>query len=45
MPFQNRVDPYGALFRTPAHGTLMGNRGGILHDESQEIVRPYKSRR
>jgi len=45
MPFQNRVDPYGTLFRTTARGTLMGNRGGALHDERQEIVRPYKSRR
>jgi hypothetical protein len=45
MPFQNRVDPYGALFRTPARGTLMGNRGGVMHDECQEIVRPYRSRR
>ena len=45
MPFQNRVDPYGTLLRTTAHGTLMGNRGGALHNKSQEIVRPYKSRR
>jgi hypothetical protein len=45
MPFQNRVDPYGALFRTPARGTLMGNRGGALHNQSQEIVRSYKNRR
>lgn len=45
MPLQNRVDPYGALFRTPARGTLMGNRGGAIHNEHREIVRPYKSRR
>jgi hypothetical protein len=45
MPLQNRVDPFGTIFRTPARGTMMGNRGGALHDERREIVRPYKSRR
>jgi hypothetical protein len=45
MPLQNRVDPFGNLFRTEARGTMMGNRGGALHDSRQEIVRPYKSRR
>ncbi len=44
MPLQNRVDPFGNLFRTPARGTMMGNRGGVLH-ANREIVRPYKSRR
>src|SRR5690242_9881683 len=44
MSLQNRVDPYGTLFRTPARGTLMGNRGGVIHNERREIVRPYKSR-
>jgi len=44
MPLQNRVDPFGKLFRTPARGTIMGNRGGALH-VNREIVRPYKSRR
>src|SRR5271157_3523140 len=44
MPLQNRVDPFGAIFRTPARGTMMGNRGGALHDDRREIVRPYKSR-
>ena len=44
MPLQNRVDPFGTLFRTPARGTMMGNRGGVLH-ANREIVRPYKSRR
>src|ERR1700692_2794907 len=44
MPLQNRVDPFGNLFRTPACGTIMGNRGGVLHT-NREIVRPYKSRR
>ena len=45
MPLQNRVDPFGAIIRTPARGTLMGNRGGALHNENREIVRSYKSRR
>src|SRR4051812_20933396 len=45
MPLQNRVDPFGAMFRTAARGTIMGNRGGAIHNEQREIVRPYKSRR
>ena len=38
---QNRVDPFGQLIRTPARGAWMGNRG-LLHDEHQQIVRPYR---
>ena len=45
MPLQNRVDPFGNIFRTPARGTMMGNRGGALHTGDREIVRSYKSRR
>src|SRR5580700_6521211 len=45
MPLQNRVDPFGALFRTDARGTMMGNRGGALHNSEREIIRSYKSRR
>jgi hypothetical protein len=45
MPLQNRVDPYGTIFRSPARGTMMGNRGGALHNEQREIVRSYKDRR
>jgi hypothetical protein len=45
MPLENRVDPYGATFRSPARGTMMGNRGGAIHNESREIVRRYISRR
>ncbi|HKE27843.1 MAG TPA: hypothetical protein VKB88_36050 [Bryobacteraceae bacterium] len=45
MPLQNRVDPYGVLFRTPARGTIMGNRGGALHNDAREIVRSWKTRR
>jgi hypothetical protein len=44
MPLQNRVNPWGALFRSPARGTFMGNRGGALHNDLREIVRPYKNR-
>jgi hypothetical protein len=45
MPFQNRVDPYGAIFSSPARGTFMGNRGGALHNDKREIVREFKSQR
>jgi hypothetical protein len=45
MPLENRVDPYGTIFRSPARGTMMGNRGGAIHNESREIVRRYVSRR
>jgi hypothetical protein len=45
MPLQNRVDPFGNLIRAPARGTMMGNRGGALHNREREIVRSYKSRR
>jgi hypothetical protein len=45
MPLENRVDPYGRLFRTPARGTMMGNRGGALHNHEREIVRQYMDRR
>ncbi len=45
MPLQNRVDPFGNLIRTAARGTMMGNRGGTLHNGDREIVRGYKSRR
>jgi hypothetical protein len=45
MPLQNRVDPFGTLFRTSARGTFMGNRGGALHTVDREVVRAFKSRR
>ena len=45
MPLQNRVDPCGAIFASPARGTFMGNRGGALHNRKREIVRQYASRR
>ncbi len=45
MPLRNRVGPDGEIFATPARGTLMGNRGGAIHNDRREIVRPYASRR
>lgn len=44
MPLQNRVTPEGLLIATEARGTLMGNRGGAIHNEKRQIVRPFKSR-
>ena len=41
---QNRVDPWGRIFATPACGTFMGNRGGVIHNAERQIVRTYKSR-
>lgn len=31
MPLQNRVTPLGEMIATSARGTMMGNRGGMLH--------------
>jgi len=45
MPLQNRVSPFGELFATPARGTLMGNRGGRLHDvERRPTTRRWTSK-
>jgi hypothetical protein len=38
MPLQNRVDPFGELFVTPARGTLFGNRGGKFHTDAQMLT-------
>jgi hypothetical protein len=38
---QNRVDPFGNIIKTSARGAWMGNRG-ILHDEHQNVLRPFK---
>jgi hypothetical protein len=38
MPFQSRVSPFGELFATSARGTLLGNRGGRLHDAHQKLT-------
>ena len=37
MPLQSRVSPFGELVATSARGTLMGNRGGRLHDAHQKL--------
>jgi hypothetical protein len=38
MPLQNRVDPFGELFATPARGTMFGNRGGRFHTDDQGLT-------
>jgi hypothetical protein len=37
MPLQNRVAPYGEILALAARGTLMGNRGGRLHDAQRRF--------
>jgi len=37
MPLQNRVDPFGNLFASPARGTLFGNRGGRIHRDDRTL--------
>jgi hypothetical protein len=39
VALQNRVDPFGNLFATPARGTLMGNRGGKFHTDDRRLTR------
>lgn len=39
MPLQNRITPFGDPTVTPARGTMMGNRGGRLHDAHRELGR------
>jgi len=38
MPLQNRVDPFGTVFASPARGLFMGNRGGRLHDPATRTL-------
>ncbi|MCZ6872714.1 MAG: hypothetical protein O7G88_04160 [bacterium] len=38
-PLQNRVDPFGEIHSVPARGTVMGNRGGCLHDNQRQLGR------
>ncbi len=40
---QNRVDPFGNIIKTSARGLWMGNRG-VIHNEQQEIVKPFKNK-
>ncbi len=37
MPLQSRASPFGELLSTAARGTLMGNRGGRLHDPHKKL--------
>lgn len=39
MPLQNRVTPFGEIVADPARGTMMGNRGGRLHDDERRLGR------
>ena len=46
MSYRNRVWPDGRIVAEAARGTMMGNRGGRIHDvETKEIIRPQASRR
>lgn len=38
-PLQNRVTPEGEIVAVAARGTLMGNRGGTLHDANRHLGR------
>jgi hypothetical protein len=39
MPLQNRVHPSGSLHAVRSRGTLMGNRGGRIHDpEARKLL-------
>jgi hypothetical protein len=44
MPRQNRVTPFGDIVAEEGRGLLMGNRG-ILHDDTQRVVRHAQGRR
>lgn len=37
MPLQSRVSPFADLFAGNSRGTLMGNRGGRLHDAQRKL--------
>ena len=39
MPLQNRVTPEGDIVAVAARGTMMGNRGGALHDAERRLGR------
>lgn len=42
MPLQNRVHPSGSLHAVSSRGTLMGNRGGRIHDPETKTLLPAK---
>jgi hypothetical protein len=39
LTLQNRVDPFGELFATPARGLFMGNRGGRIHADDRTLTK------
>jgi hypothetical protein len=45
MPLQSRVSPFGELFASPARGTLLGNRGGRIHDTHKKLSSRHWSSR
>lgn len=38
MPLQNRVTPFGDIIAVRARGTVMGNRGGRIHDPATQTL-------
>ena len=38
MPLPNRVDPFVTLVATRARGTLLGNRGGRIHNDERRLT-------
>lgn len=38
MTLQNRIDAFGAFVAVAARGTLMGNRGGRIHDPATKTI-------
>lgn len=42
MPLQNRVHPTGSLHAVSSRGSLMGNRGGRIHDPETRTLIPAK---
>lgn len=46
MPLKNRVNSFGSLCAVSARGTMMGNRGGRIHDPATKtITRRWASKR
>ena len=42
MPLQNRVLPNGDIVAQPWRGTMMGNRGGKIHDPATRLLHPTR---
>ena len=45
MALQNRVAPTGEIVKSSERGTLMGNRGGAMHNAHKELVSVSKTKR